>query len=411
MALFVGSPLYSLYLRALGAKVGRGAVIFSRNVPVCTDLLSIGDGAVIRKDSFLTGYRAHDGVIQTGRCSVGKDALVGEATVLDIGTSLGDGAQLGHASSLHAGQAVPDGERWHGSPAQPTDVGLPAVARDDVGTLATGRLRDRAAGEPAAAGCAAGVRRRGPRCSRRSRSSPRCWTPDRRPSRAGRSTSTRWSSPPCSSSAPCSSASCSSAPFRALLNRFITPDKVYPLYGFHYWVHRAIARMTNSKFYMRLFGDTSYIVHYLRWLGYDLHDVRQTGSNFGEVVKHDNPFLSAVGSGTMVADGLSIINADFSSTSFRLSRVSIGAENFLGNRIAYPSQGRTGDNCLLATKVMVPLDGHGAGGRGPAGLAQLRDPADGQARPAARRGQPGRAAPRPPRQEHPQHRHAWRCSC
>ena len=59
----------------------------------------------------------------------------------------------------------------------------------------------------------------------------------------------------------------------------------------------------------------------------------------------------------MVADGLSIINADFSSTSFRVSRASIGAHNFLGNHIAYPSQGKTGDNCLLATKVMVPIDG------------------------------------------------------
>jgi len=74
-------------------------------------------------------------------------------------------------------------------------------------------------------------------------------------------------------------------------------------------------------------------------------------------VKHENPYLSTVGSGTMVADGLSIINADFSSTSFRLSRASIGARNFLGNWIVYPAQGRTGDNCLLATKVMVPIDG------------------------------------------------------
>ena len=40
--LAVGSPLYVLYLRALGAKVGRGTVIFSKHVPVCTDLLTIG---------------------------------------------------------------------------------------------------------------------------------------------------------------------------------------------------------------------------------------------------------------------------------------------------------------------------------------------------------------------------------
>jgi hypothetical protein len=59
----------------------------------------------------------------------------------------------------------------------------------------------------------------------------------------------------------------------------------------------------------------------------------------------------------VIADGLSFINADYSSTHFRLSRVNIGARNFLGNRIAYPAQGRTGANFLLATKVMVPLDG------------------------------------------------------
>ena len=58
LVLFAGSPLYSLYLRALGAKIGRGVAIFSRNVPVCTDLLTIGDGTVIRKDSFFNGYRA-----------------------------------------------------------------------------------------------------------------------------------------------------------------------------------------------------------------------------------------------------------------------------------------------------------------------------------------------------------------
>ena len=64
-----------------------------------------------------------------------------------------------------------------------------------------------------------------------------------------------------------------------------------------------------------------------------------------------------MGSATVVADGLSVINADYSSSHFRVSRVAIGARNFLGNRVAYPTRGRTGDNCLLATKVMVPLDG------------------------------------------------------
>src|SRR6185295_5623465 len=118
--LFTGSPLFNLYLRALGAKVGRGVVILSNHVPICTDLLSIGDGTVIRKDSFINGYRAHGNFIHVGPISIGKDAVISEATVIDIDTSMGDGTQLGHASSLHAGQTVPDGQRWHGSPGRQT---------------------------------------------------------------------------------------------------------------------------------------------------------------------------------------------------------------------------------------------------------------------------------------------------
>jgi non-ribosomal peptide synthetase-like protein len=374
MALFVGSPLYALYLRALGAKIGRGVVIFSQNVPVCTDLLSIGDGAVIRKDSFFNGYRAHNGIIQTGAVSLGKDALVGEATVLDIWTSLGDGAQLGHSSALHAGQVVPDGERWHGSPAQATDVDYQRIPTMEgsrtwrrVGFAAVQLVNLLLLSLPLVFGITVLAVPKVPELAPLLDSAPvslTSWTFYR------------------------DALVVSAVLFFGLalvglvfvrtvprvLNLFITPDKVYPLYRFHYWVQRAIARTTNRKFYTTLFGGSSYIIHYLRWLGYDLRGVRQTGSNFGEMVKHDTPFLSAAGSGTMVADGLSIINADFSNTSFRLSRVSIGADNFLGNMIAYPAHGKTGDNCLLATKLMVPLDGQVRKGVGLLGAPSFEIP-------------------------------------
>ena len=157
--LFVGSPLYSLYLRALGAKIGRGVVILSRNVPVCTDLLTIGDGTVIRKDSFISCYRAHHGMIQTGRVTLGKDVFVGEVSVIDIDTSMGDGSQLGHASSLHAGQVVPAGEHWHGSPAQRTTVDYRDGRARRVQHPAQGRLHGAAAAQRAGDLPAAGVRR------------------------------------------------------------------------------------------------------------------------------------------------------------------------------------------------------------------------------------------------------------
>ncbi|MFE7236349.1 Pls/PosA family non-ribosomal peptide synthetase [Streptomyces sp. NPDC057596] len=354
LRLFTGSPLYVLYLRALGARIGRGVTILTRTIPVCADLLTVGDGTVVRKDVLLSCYRAHGGLIQTGRVTLGSNVLISEHTVLDIGTEMGDGAQLGHASSLHGGQVVPAGERWHGSPAQSADVDYGRVGPADCPT------RKRAAygvlqllsllvvwlplTMGAVSALLAGVPLLHPLV-------------DPRPV-AGETFFV--DALIISATVFCGSALGGLLVLGIVprvLNKAIKPGKVYPLYGFHYGIQRVIALMTNRKFFTTLFGDSSGIVHYLRYLGYDLSRIEQTGSNFGTEVQHDNPYLSSVGTGTMIADGLSLMNADFSSTSFRLSRVSIGPRNFLGNRVAYPSQGRTGDNCLLATKVMVPTDG------------------------------------------------------
>jgi non-ribosomal peptide synthetase-like protein len=353
--LFVGSPLYVLYLRALGAKVGRGVTIFTRNLPVCTDLLTIGDGTVIRKDSSFTCYRAHAGQIQTGPVTLGKDVLVGEATVIDIDTSMGDGAQLGHSSCLHATQAVPAGQRWHGSPAEPTDVDYRTVDPAACGTLRRAFY---------------GVQQllvvlvvSGLGIELVAELLPR-YRPFRQLLDPG---PVSFTSLTFHRDALASSfvlffgglliglALVFTVP--RLLSLALTPGRVYPLYGIHYWVQRTIARVTNVGFHKYLFGDSSYIVHYLRGLGYDLSRVEQTGTNFGVEVKHETPYLSFVGSGTMVSDGLSIINAEFSSTSFRVARTAVGQRNFLGNNIFYPSGARTGENCLLGTKTMVPIYG------------------------------------------------------
>ncbi|MGW2563000.1 Pls/PosA family non-ribosomal peptide synthetase [Streptomyces sp. NPDC001514] len=363
MRLLTASPLYVPYLRALGARIGRGAVIFSTQVPVCTDLLTIGDGAVIRKDVLFSGYRAEAGMILTGSITLGHSVLVGEQTVLDIGTQMGEGAQLGHASSLHPGQTVPDGERWHGSPAQPTDVDHRPPAALTTAPAGCGMLRKAlySAGQllillavylPLVFG---GV-------SVLVAALPQSLMPQAAGWAAFRVTGGAFL---------LDAAALSFVLFFGtvlvgllvaftvprLLNLFVKPDTVYPLYGFHYGIQRAITLMTNRKFFTTLFGDSSAIVHYLRCLGYGLAGVEQTGSNFGTEIKHDSPYLSTVGSATMVADGLSVINAEVSSTSFRLSRASIGPRSFLGNRIAYPARARIGDDCLLATKVMVPIDG------------------------------------------------------
>jgi amino acid adenylation domain-containing protein len=134
LARFGGSPLYVLYLRALGATIGKGVTVFTGSIPVCTDLLGIGDGAVVRRGAVLPGYRAEAGWIRTGRISIGADAIVGEASVLDIDTGLGDSAQLGHASALHAGATVPAGRRYHGCPAEEARTDFAGVEPRACGT-------------------------------------------------------------------------------------------------------------------------------------------------------------------------------------------------------------------------------------------------------------------------------------
>jgi non-ribosomal peptide synthetase-like protein len=357
--MFVGSPLYMWYLRALGAKIGPGAVIFSRHVPICTDLLTIGAGTVIRKGAFFLCYRANAGRIETGTVTLGRDVFVGEKSVLDIDTSMGDGAQLGHASSLQRGQAVPGGERWHGSPAQPTDVNYLRVPPVPCGTL-----------------------RRATFCALTLLFVFLLYLPLTQASLqllVALAPSLDTVLYPGAASADhvtlqglVVGALVISSLFFLLvvlvgpllvvtipraLNVFLKPDAVYPLYGFHDRVQRVIARMTGLRFFVRLFGDSCYIVHYLLGLGYRLKPVHQTGANFGLAVTQANPFLCAVGTGTMVADGLIVINEEVSSTSFCVSRASIGPHNFVGNDVIYPAGGRTGDNCLLATKAMIPLDG------------------------------------------------------
>ena len=355
-ALMVGSPLQVLYLRALGARIGKRVTILSAVVPACPDLLTIGDGTVIRKGASLACYRANAGLIEIGPITLGRDVVIAEATVLDIDTSMGDRAQLGHSSSLHPGQSVPADERWHGTPARRTEIDFRWVAPTKCGTLR--RVLYPLAEVlilllvtlPVAISIAVLLLTRVP---------PITTLLD-----AAHLT-------PTGSLFYLYALVASLVLSFGLLvvgllfvvtvprffNLFLKPGKVYPLYGIHYLLNAWVTRLTNVRFFTYLFGDSAYIVYYLRAIGYRLRPVVQTGSNFGAAVGHDNPYLSSVGSGSVVADGLSINNADFSSTSFRVSPIAIGAYNFLGNYVTYPSQGKTGENCLLGTKVMVPVDG------------------------------------------------------
>ena len=354
----LGTPIYNLYLRLLGAKVGRNTVISSRFVPVCTDLFSVGDNTILQKDSILLGYKAQSNYIYTGSIAIGDNAYVGQASVLDIDTAMGNDTQLGHASSLQSGQRVPDGKRYHGSPAQETQADYCPVERMECSSL----RRWLYAGIPVVIGMAIFAPISIMILYR--------WFPVL----AGLTSAAQLDH-----AAPTSALTSLTlemllvsfavffgslltglvavAAIPRLLRPLLQPDKTYVLYGFHYWVQGIVSGASNSTFYNDLLGDSSFIVHYLKLVGWNLNKVTQSGSNFGTEQRHDNPFLCEIGSGTMVSDGLSMMNAQMSSSSFKLSKVKIGDRNYLGNNIHYPAEGKTGANCLLGTKVMIPIDG------------------------------------------------------
>ena len=351
MAMFIGTPVYPFYLRALGAKVGRNVSIFSPSVPVCTDLLTIGDGTVIRKDVVFNCYRARAGRIQTGAVTLGKNVLIGEMTFLDIDTEMGDNTALGHSSSLHSAQRVPEGQTWYGSPAQPSTANYRLVepARRHSGTRRRARyawwtvLTRGLLASPLAVVAFALVRAAFIDYSL----DPRLpWF---------------WAGLLLASFVilvgGIGLAVLSVVIVTRLLNRFITAGKTYPLYGVHYALQRSLVRMTNSKYLLRLSGDSSFVVRYLALVGYHQPNLVQSGSNVGVEIKHESAHITTLGSGTMVADGLSIINAEYSDTSFIISPITIGANSYFGNNVAYPSGARMGDNCLYGTKTMVPIDG------------------------------------------------------
>ena len=312
LALFARGPLRNLYLRLLGARIGRNAVIESRVLPVATDLFSVGDDAVLRANSVLPGYRAEANMIHIGRIEIGSGCYVGTASVLDINTRMGNRSQLAHASSLQSGQAIPAGRSYHGSPAVETDANyvtieprscgrfrraLFAAAQLAVLFAVTGPFPSpspqRAFASPAKASPAS-----------RSLAPPQCWF--------------------CRRLAFLLAASSLASPaiyvIPRLAHRFLEVGRTYPLYGLHHWLQQVIEQTSNSRFFNLMFGDSAFIVHYLRLVGWNLNKIEQTGSNFGCAQRHENPFLCEIGSGTTASDGLSIGNVHMSSSSFPAGR-------------------------------------------------------------------------------------------
>jgi len=352
MVLLSGTPAYNLYLRAVGVRVGPGAVVLAPP-PVCTDLVSIGAGAVVRDEAVLATYVAAGGWLHPGPITVEEGALVGDGCVLSPGTAVGAGAQLGPASALLAGQRVPDGAVWQGSPAEPCRTTFdrceprPASRRRRVWFTVGQLLSLTLVTLPLSMAPVALAARLD-------------WSPETLPGPGGGPVGAAVRLGLVALVLEAVSVAASAAAVLVvprLLRPLVTPEVSHPLHGLRWQAARALARFSNNRFLCTVFGDSAMILGWLSAVGYDLSRATQTGSNFGVDQRHHSPFLCTFNRNTLVSDGLRMTNLEVSATSFRLRAVSVPPDTYLGNVVRYPADAVVGPNCLIATKAAVPIDG------------------------------------------------------
>ena len=355
--LFAGEPLFNLFLRCLGAKIGARAVIASGVVPVAADLFEVGEDAVVSRRVLAPGYGVAGQEMSFGAIRLGKGAFVGEGSVLDLETEIGDFAQLGHASSLQRGQRVPAGKRYHGSPAEETLTNFRIA--DELSTSQTRRVAF------TVVELALGLILLGPIADAGATLAIAAWAGDGAAQNIGAGALVKALTllPPAFGLAAGLYAALLVAGLAVIgiaprvLNRFLREGRHYRLYGLHHFLLRAVVGVSNSQFFQLLFGDSVMIEKYLRFCGVKLADSQSTGSNFGTEQSFENPSFCEIGVGTVASDGLIMGNVQISSHAFRIGTSRVGANSFIGTDVFVPPGARLGDNCMLGTKVMVPIDG------------------------------------------------------
>ncbi|QHD87541.1 amino acid adenylation domain-containing protein [Gordonia sp. JH63] len=113
-----GTPILNLWLRMLGAKIGRGVWCETYWLPEA-DLVTLGDGATVQRGCVVQTHLFHDRVMAIDRVTLGAGATLGPHCVALPASGLGDSATVGPASLVMRGDVVPAHTRWQGNPIAP----------------------------------------------------------------------------------------------------------------------------------------------------------------------------------------------------------------------------------------------------------------------------------------------------
>jgi non-ribosomal peptide synthetase-like protein len=111
------SPLMRWYMRALGAKVGKDAMIGEFETGA-VDLITIGDNVSTGLKNKFANVEVIGNQVFVGRIEIQDGALTGNSCVLCRDTVIGKDAQLGDLTCIAEGGRVGNQEIWDGSPAK-----------------------------------------------------------------------------------------------------------------------------------------------------------------------------------------------------------------------------------------------------------------------------------------------------
>jgi serine acetyltransferase len=110
--------LYKWFAKAMGMKVGRGALISTTHV-YDHDLIEVGEGAVIGGDAFLTAHVVEHGHLVRRRIVIGAHAVVGLNAVVLPGARIGAGCHVGALSLVPKDARLQPGVSYGGVPVRP----------------------------------------------------------------------------------------------------------------------------------------------------------------------------------------------------------------------------------------------------------------------------------------------------
>ena len=118
--LLAGTPWMPIYLRALGARIGKNVMIETVTLGA-PELLTIEDGVSLGTFVNIENARVEGGWLIIGPVHLQCDSAVDSYAVLENDTWLGERARLGGQSGLAAGRQIPADEIWEGAPARAVD--------------------------------------------------------------------------------------------------------------------------------------------------------------------------------------------------------------------------------------------------------------------------------------------------